>query len=113
MSLCLAVKMPEHQGQPGGKGKHSKLFRLHKALLGPPGWRRVSAWVQATQISEAVQRQFRTQERSLADVIPPSLAPELREREAEEAGSKCIRELSILSILITQTVVFRSALQLS
>lgn len=56
----------------------------------------MSAWVQATQISEAVQRQSHTQERSLADVIAPSLAPELRESEAEEAGSKCIQGLSLL-----------------
>lgn len=36
--------------------------------------------------------------RSLADVISPSLAPEIRESEseAEEAGSKFIQELSIL-----------------
>lgn len=34
--------------------------------------------------------------RSLADVISPSPAPEIRESEAEEAGSKLIQELSIL-----------------
>lgn len=57
--------------------------------------------------TKAVQRQLHTQERSLADVIPPSLAPELRECAAGEEGSKYI-----LSILIIQTVIFRSDLQL-